>query len=134
MYNGPRYGHGGWNGWVNHQAIDSSRSDGLTDHEWNMINSGSSPGGPGQGQLPPEADVDYIICDDGANAGLWAFFTFGEKIGFIKMTWSVLLRVVEMLSILVETTSITSFLVSRKRALSISITTRLTPTAETYFR
>lgn len=40
LYDGPRYGAGGWNGWVNHQAIDSQRSDGLTRAEWAAITEG----------------------------------------------------------------------------------------------
>ena len=43
LYDGPRYGESGWRGWVNHQAIDSSRSDGLTRAEWDQI---SGPGEP----------------------------------------------------------------------------------------
>lgn len=37
LYDGPRYGAGGWHGWVNHQAIDSSRSDGLLRAEWDSM-------------------------------------------------------------------------------------------------
>jgi hypothetical protein len=43
LYDGPRYGEGGWRGWVNHQAIDSSRSDGLLRAEWDLIAGGGAP-------------------------------------------------------------------------------------------
>jgi hypothetical protein len=41
LYDGPRYQAGGWNGWVNHQSIDSQRSDGLTRAEWDAMTGGS---------------------------------------------------------------------------------------------
>lgn len=37
LYDGPRYGCDHWRGWVNHQALDSDRSDGLLRSEWDAI-------------------------------------------------------------------------------------------------
>lgn len=48
IYNGPRYETAGWRGWVNHHDVDSSRSDGLTSVEWNLLVAGSSVTEPEQ--------------------------------------------------------------------------------------
>jgi len=37
LYDGARYGGGGWHGWINHHDIDSSRSDGLLRAEWDAM-------------------------------------------------------------------------------------------------
>ena len=61
LYDGPRYQHGGWRGWVNHQAIDSSRSDGLLRAEWDQIAGGGSPGAPGADVNGPEDETMLIV-------------------------------------------------------------------------
>lgn len=58
MYDGPRFHAGGWAGWVNHQALDSQRSDGLTRAEWQQIAGGSAPT-PDDDQ---EVDVAYFVA------------------------------------------------------------------------
>ena len=60
LYGGPRYGAGGWRGWVNHQAIDSSRSDGLLRWEWDAMNGGASV----TDEPTPEEDIMYIAIGD----------------------------------------------------------------------
>ena len=54
LYDGPRYGAGGWSGWVNHQAIDSSRSDGLLRAEWDALTTGAAP-------VPEPEDDDMAV-------------------------------------------------------------------------
>ena len=65
LYNGPRYQHAGWRGWVNHQAIDSSRSDGLLRSEWDAIVGGGAGPSPAPGTIEEE-DV-MLIVKRGAN-------------------------------------------------------------------
>lgn len=64
LYDGPRFGAGGWRGWVNHQAIDSSRSDGLLRAEWNAMTSGA----PAPDE-PVEDDMTVWVCTE---AGKWS--------------------------------------------------------------
>ena len=52
LYGGPRYEQWGFRGWVNHQAIDSSRSDGLLVAEWDAISTGDVSAGAGGGGAP----------------------------------------------------------------------------------
>lgn len=40
LYDGPRYAYGDWAGWINHQALDSDRSDGLLRSEWDAMSTG----------------------------------------------------------------------------------------------
>jgi hypothetical protein len=46
MYDGPRYGAGGWRGWVNHHDLDRDRYDGLTNGEWAAIIGGTTQPDP----------------------------------------------------------------------------------------
>ena len=78
MYNGPRYGAGGWRGWVNHQAIDSSRSDGLTQNEWQAISSG---GGSPEVSTPQEEDVMYIAIGNAVMGRIAFTVDGGYRIG-----------------------------------------------------
>jgi N-acetylmuramoyl-L-alanine amidase len=59
LYNGPRYGAGNWRGWVNHQAIDSSRSDGLLRAEWDLMQTGG--GAPAPTPPPPITEDDETM-------------------------------------------------------------------------
>ena len=77
LYDGPRYGESGWHGWVNHQAIDSSRSDGLTRAEWDAI---ARPA-----PLPEltEAEVALLITSDphtGADTVLYDGFRWRDVV------------------------------------------------------
>jgi hypothetical protein len=40
LYDGPRYQYGDYAGWINHQALDSDRSDGLLRSEWDAMTGG----------------------------------------------------------------------------------------------
>lgn len=74
LYSGPRYGEEGWRGWVNHQAIDSSRSDGLLRAEWDAMAGGdvSAPSTPTE----EDDDVFVAVCTERGHEGLYVFGDF----------------------------------------------------------
>jgi hypothetical protein len=67
LYNGPRYQYGDYEGWINHQALDSDRSDGLLRFEWDAMTGGSTGGNFTVGQMEElaqwEKDTRKIILD-----------------------------------------------------------------------
>jgi hypothetical protein len=53
LYDGPRFGAGGWSGWVNHHDLDKDRYDGLLRDEWMKIASSSPvPTPPKKRKIP----------------------------------------------------------------------------------
>jgi hypothetical protein len=74
LYDGPRYGADGWDGWVNHQAIDSQRSDGLLRAEWDTI----TGGGPQPGPPGPTTDPTALAAMEGDNRMATVIFRDNE--------------------------------------------------------
>lgn len=72
LYDGPRYAYGDWNGWINHMAIDSARSDGLRRAEWDYMCGG---GGPEPVAAPEDDDMFVAVYNgpDHTKTGLWLF-------------------------------------------------------------